>query len=116
MQAITAIIFLAALGAVTLAGGLPPIVLVLYVAASAATFILYARDKVAAERNQWRTRESILHAFGIAGGWPGALIAQTMLRHKSKKRPFRYVLWMTVILNCGAMFLYFFPGQFIAMR
>ena len=116
MPAILAIVFLAALSATTLAGALPSVVLALYATASAITFCLYARDKLAAERNQWRTRESTLHIFGIIGGWPGAMIAQTMLRHKSRKPRFRYVLWMTAILNCGALFLYQFPGVLTAFR
>jgi uncharacterized membrane protein YsdA (DUF1294 family) len=40
--------------------------------------------------------------LGLAGGWPGALIAQQALRHKSKKMSFRVVLCATVILNSAA--------------
>lgn len=32
-----------------------------------------------------RTQESTLHGLSLLGGWPGALIAQQVLRHKSKK-------------------------------
>jgi uncharacterized membrane protein YsdA (DUF1294 family) len=44
-----------------------------------------------------------LHLLGLAGGWPGALIAQQMLRHKSKKASFLAVFWVTVLINCGAL-------------
>ncbi|WP_353805552.1 DUF1294 domain-containing protein [Pseudoalteromonas sp.] len=37
------------------------------------------------------------------GGWPGSLIAQQWLRHKSKKRSFIAVLWLTIIANCSAL-------------
>lgn len=40
--------------------------------------------------------------FALIGGWPGALIAQNQLRHKSQKQPFKAILWMTIVLNCSA--------------
>ena len=70
-----------------------------YFALSAATFIAYAGDKSAAARGAWRTPESTLHALAAAGGWPGALVAQQFLRHKTTKRSFREVFWATVLLN-----------------
>ena len=73
-----------------------------YITVSLFTFILYAVDKSAAKNNLWRTQESTLHFFSLAGGWPGAVIAQQTLRHKSKKQSFRAVFWVTVILNIGA--------------
>jgi hypothetical protein len=42
--------------------------------------------------------------FGILGGWPGALVAQTTLRHKSRKTSFRIVFWATVAMNCAGLF------------
>ncbi|MCU0763695.1 MAG: cold shock and DUF1294 domain-containing protein [Hydrogenophaga sp.] len=71
----------------------------LYVGCSAATFLVYAVDKAAAGRGAWRTPESNLHVLALAGGWPGALVAQQVLRHKSSKRDFRAVFWATVVLN-----------------
>jgi uncharacterized membrane protein YsdA (DUF1294 family) len=46
-------------------------------------------------------QESTLHLLALAGGWPGALVAQQKLRHKSKKESFRFVFWVTVLLNFG---------------
>ena len=71
----------------------------LYLVASVATFIAYAGDKSAASSGSWRTPESTLHALALAGGWPGALLAQQFLRHKSTKQEFRQVFWATVLLN-----------------
>ena len=87
---------------------LPLAVFGLYLAASVLTFFTYAFDKSAAQRNQSRTRESTLHLFSLVGGWPGALIAQQVLRHKSKKRSFQSVFRATVVLNSGALLLYAF--------
>ena len=71
----------------------------LYLALSAAGFIAYAADKSAAANGSWRTPESTLHLLALAGGWPGALLAQQFLRHKSTKQGFRQVFWATVLLN-----------------
>jgi uncharacterized membrane protein YsdA (DUF1294 family)/cold shock CspA family protein len=71
----------------------------MYVGLSVATFIAYAADKAAASSGSWRTPENTLHMLSLAGGWPGALLAQQFLRHKSTKQPFRQVFWATVLLN-----------------
>lgn len=96
----TGFLALAALGAG--AGIVPRAVLLMYLAASAVGFAAYACDKSAARNGGWRVRESTLHLIGLAGGWPGALIAQRLLRHKSTKASFQLVFRATVILNCGA--------------
>lgn len=70
-----------------------------YLGLSLLTFIVYAMDKSAAKAQGWRTAESTLHLLALAGGWPGALLAQQWLRHKSSKREFRAVFWATVWLN-----------------
>jgi uncharacterized membrane protein YsdA (DUF1294 family)/cold shock CspA family protein len=80
----------------------PAWIALLYLAASAVTFLAYAIDKSAARSGQWRTKESTLHVLALAGGWPGALLAQQLLRHKSAKAEFRLVFWGTVLANVGA--------------
>ncbi|MCB1787365.1 MAG: cold shock and DUF1294 domain-containing protein [Gammaproteobacteria bacterium] len=94
-----------ALGVVALAvftTPMPPLVLGVYLLASLASYVVYALDKSAARNGTWRRKESTLHLLSLAGGWPGALVAQQHLRHKSSKRSFRSVFWVTVILNCTA--------------
>ncbi len=84
-------------------GGMVPVgIPALYLGASAVTFVAYAIDKSAARNGRWRTPENTLHLFALIGGWPGALVAQQMLRHKSHKQPFKSVLWLTVVANCAA--------------
>lgn len=100
---IFAICFLIFLVAAVVTGRLPGVVLVLYIIASIATFFAYAFDKSAASQNQWRTKESTLHLFALLGGWPGALAAQRLLRHKSAKASFQTTFWATVVLNCAAL-------------
>ena len=80
----------------------PPLILALYLVVSVLTFIMYAADKSAAKKGKWRIHESTLHLLSLLGGWPGALIAQQTLRHKSMKKSFRIKSWLTVLANCGA--------------
>ena len=70
-----------------------------YAVISVVTFLAYAWDKAAAQRGAWRTREGSLHALALCGGWPGALLAQGLLRHKSRKPAFQWAFWCTVLLN-----------------
>lgn len=81
---------------------LPPLVLVVYLVLSCVTFFAYAFDKTAAKDGDWRTPEKKLHLLSLIGGWPGALVAQQALRHKSRKTSFLRVFWFTVMVNCGA--------------
>lgn len=98
-----AAIFLFFVAASAFAGKLSFAVLWLYLVGSAVAFLAYAFDKSAAKKDQWRTPERTLHFFALVGGWPGALAAQKLLRHKSKKQSFQVVFWATVILNCSAL-------------
>ncbi|MDQ8022267.1 MAG: cold shock and DUF1294 domain-containing protein [Moraxellaceae bacterium] len=88
------------LAGATTAGRLPTLLPGLYAIASGITFFAYWWDKSAAMSQRWRTSESTLHLFGLACGWPGGLLAQRLLRHKSIKQEFQTVFWGTVILNC----------------
>ena len=108
--------FLCFVGAAVFVGLLPPKVLALYLGASVVCYIAYAYDKSAALKNQWRTKESTLHLFALVGGWPGALAAQRVLRHKSAKASFQMVFWATVVLNCGALGWLFLPAGAKALR
>ena len=95
---------------------IPMPILLVYLLVSFATFAAYALDKRAAEKGNWRTSEGTLHLLALAGGWPGALIAQGRLRHKTRKQPFRAVFWATVVLNCAALAWLFTPEGANAWR
>lgn len=97
-------IFLFALlyAAATFAWHLTPLVGAAYLAMSVACFIAYALDKSAARKGERRTPESTLLMLGLIGGWPGAVLAQQWLRHKTVKQPFRQMFWCTIAVNVGA--------------
>lgn len=102
--------FLGMLALLTMTGRLPLLVFFLYLGMSCFAFFAYAIDKAAAREERRRTPESTLHLFGLACGWPGALLAQALLRHKSAKRSFRITYWWTVVLNCAALFWFLTPA------
>ena len=85
---------------------------VVYLALSLITFAMYAADKRAAQSGAWRVSEKNLLMLGLLGGWPGAIVAQQTLRHKSAKAEFRAAFWATVWLNVAVFVLLFSPwGQ-----
>jgi uncharacterized membrane protein YsdA (DUF1294 family) len=101
-----ALLFLAVVSGLVARGIFPAGVLLLYLTASGVAAIAYALDKSAAERGGWRTSESTLHVLAIAGGWPGALIAQRIFRHKSRKRTFQTAFVWTAAVNCAVLILF----------
>jgi uncharacterized membrane protein YsdA (DUF1294 family) len=66
---------------------------------SVLAFLLYWSDKRKARVDHWRTPENVLHALEFAGGWPGALLAQQVFRHKTRKVSFQLVFWIIVLLH-----------------
>ena len=96
-------LFLLVVVAIVALGILPRHVLWLYLGMSVVTFAFYAIDKAAAQKGKQRTPESSLHTLALLGGWPGALYAQQLLRHKSSKQPFRSVFWFMLALNIAGL-------------
>jgi uncharacterized membrane protein YsdA (DUF1294 family) len=94
--------FAAIYAAATFAWNVPPYVGLAYLGASTVCFAAYASDKAAARARAQRTPERTLLLLGLAGGWPGAVLAQQWLRHKSVKTSFRAKFWVTVCMNLAA--------------
>ena len=67
-----------------------------YLGMSVVAVALYAADKRRAARGQWRISEATLHIVALLGGWPGALVAQHVLRHKRQKRRYLVIFWLIV--------------------
>lgn len=87
-------------GVAAAAFGLLPAVLVgIYIAMSALSYLMYRSDKIAAQSQAPRTPEANLHLADLLGGWPGALVAQQQFRHKTAKQSFQLVFWATVVVN-----------------
>ena len=56
-----------------------------------------------------------LAVAALAGGWPGGLLAQQVLRHKSSKPAFRVAFWITVALNIAAFAWLLRSGRLAAL-
>jgi uncharacterized membrane protein YsdA (DUF1294 family)/cold shock CspA family protein len=89
------------------------------IALNSGVFCTYWLDKNAAQKRQWRTKEDTLHIMALLGGWPGAGLAQQILRHKSRKDSFRQSFQLTVIAHWAALLAWLFwlqprlmPGGF----
>jgi len=81
---------------------MPPLwlaLLVVVVVMSGITYGVYAVDKRRAGTRLRRIPESTLLLLGLLGGWPGAIVAQQRLRHKTRKVSFRRRFWSTVVVN-----------------
>jgi len=99
-----AVLFFAVLAGLLFRDELPLWLPVAYLLLSGIAFTMYRADKSAASvRGRRRTPESTLHTIDLLGGWPGALVARHVFRHKTIKQPFRTVFWLTVVANGAAL-------------
>ena len=67
------------------------------------TVLAYALDKRAARRGRRRVSERTLLTLGLAGGWPGAVVAQRRLRHKTRKQSFQRSFRLSIVLNLAVV-------------
>jgi uncharacterized membrane protein YsdA (DUF1294 family)/cold shock CspA family protein len=87
------------LGALQVLGAGLTWVLPLYLAASLLGLLLYWLDKRSAQGGGRRTPENTLHLVELAGGWPGALLAQQLFRHKTRKASYQAIFWLIVVVH-----------------
>lgn len=75
-----------------------------FFAVSWVTYAAYASDKRKARMEAWRTPEMFLHLLELAGGWPGAWVAQRRLRHKCSKISYLFEFWLIICIHQFAAF------------
>lgn len=105
-SALSWIVLVAFVGAIAVAYFVVPVplwIVGVYAVMSVIAFVAYGIDKSAARKNGWRISEDTLLVLGLLGGWPGALVAQQLFRHKTRKRSFRRAFWGTVVVNVLAL-------------
>lgn len=79
--------------------GLSGLPLLAYGLASGLAFAVYGYDKRQAKAGEWRIPEKVLHTIELLGGWPGALLAQQVFRHKTRKLSYQLWFWLIVTLH-----------------
>lgn len=84
-------------------GRLPAMLPFWLIAANGLAMLFYHGDKTAAQRGGSRVAESTLHLLELAGGWPGALLAQRLFRHKTTKPSYRSEFRAVVILHIAIL-------------
>ena len=62
------------------------------------TAIAFGIDKNSAIRHRRRIPEKRLHLLELLGGWPGAICAACMFRHKIRKASYMAVMGMVITL------------------
>jgi uncharacterized membrane protein YsdA (DUF1294 family) len=74
-----------------------------------ACFAAFAWDKRCARRQDWRVPERTLLTLAAVGGSIGAVLGQLLLRHKTRKEPFRTNLRLIVGLQTIVLLIFLFP-------
>ena len=75
------------------------------------SFVLYASDKAKAKKNAWRIKESTLIASGFLMGGIGAMVAMSVLRHKTQHLSFKILVPLSALFNIAVVAaVLFFAG------
>ncbi|HEX5329449.1 DUF1294 domain-containing protein [Sulfuricurvum sp.] len=71
--------------------------ILLFILFNLITFAIFGFDKFLARANRRRISEKTLVTLAIAGGSVGAVFAQKVFRHKTRK--FRYLFWVILVIQ-----------------
>lgn len=82
-------------------------ILLWMIAASAIAFFLMVIDKQLAQSGARRISESTLLLWCLLGGAAGALLAASLVRHKTRKQPFARMMRICLGLNVIMLALWF---------
>ncbi|WP_439628015.1 DUF1294 domain-containing protein [Shinella sp.] len=92
--------------------------LMIFLLVNVVTFCVFWWDKEAARDGHWRVSEARLLQFAFIGGSLGAFAAQRLLRHKTRKEPFRTQLMAILVLHAALVpaALIFGPSLYQMLR
>lgn len=81
-----------------------------FLVANALAATAFWLDKHRAEQGGWRIPERTLLTLAFWGGGIGSLCAQQLLRHKTRKEPFRSYLLMIALFHVVAVLVVSIPA------
>ena len=74
---------------------------IMYAVNSLIALVVYRYDKWASRKGLYRVPEGTLHVVEFLCGWPGALIAIPLFRHKNRKGEFLMVTGLIVLAHAA---------------
>lgn len=78
--------------------GILELIIISTISINVITFLLYVIDKRRAIKNKWRISEGTLLLFTLAFGGIGALLGMRIARHKTKKKKFKIIVALGLII------------------
>lgn len=90
-----------------------PVVPLILITLNIITFTAYGLDKAAAKRGDWRISEATLLWLAFLGGSSGAVLAQQVFRHKTRKEPFRSILLAIVLTHLALALVWLVQPQWL---
>lgn len=69
-------------------------------------FFVFAFDKIMARSGRRRVSERNLLLLCLIGGWFGAWWAQSLWRHKTQKKSFRWRFYLCTLINITAFAIF----------
>lgn len=79
------------------------------------TFTLVLLDKIAASARMRRVPENVLFVATFFGGSIGMLVGMFLIRHKSRKTSFQFVVGVLVLLQMVILLWYIDPTLFTSL-
>lgn len=78
-------------------------ILVYFLCASVFSFVVFAVDKYKSTHNKWRIPEKKLLLTAFLGGALGAFLAMFIIRHKIRKRKFKILVPLFLVLQIWSL-------------
>ena len=89
------------------------------IAINIAAYLAFLFDKARARQGEWRIPEHRLLSLALMGGSVGAIAGQKLLRHKTRKEPFRsrllLIAWFQTLVVVGLALTAIIVGPHVAM-
>ncbi len=102
---LAALFVVLAVAACVVTGAAPRWLAALYFSMGCISAGLYVADKRYAREKRWRVQENSLHFADLLFGIGGGLVAQHLLRHKTRKSDFRVTTQLVFLLHAAFLTL-----------